>query len=221
MNWQAFGLSLQLAGATLLALLPVGLIVGRWLATTRSRSRVIVEALVMLPLVLPPTVLGFYLLLAFSPQSTLGQWLLNTFDLSLVFNFTGLLLASMVFNLPFMIQPIQRAFEAVPNSLVEAAYVSGLSRWQTYRQVELPLAWQGLASAVVLTFVHTLGEFGVVLMIGGSIPGQTQTLAIAIYDNVQSFEMEKANAMSLALLGFSLLAVALTFLISGRRRVKR
>lgn len=221
MNWQAFLLSLQLAGATLLALLPLGLALGRWLATTPSKARVWIEALVMLPLVLPPTVLGFYLLMVFSPQSWLGKWLVDTFQVSLVFNFSGLLLASMVFNLPFMVQPIQRAFEVVPRSLIEAAYVSGLNKRQTFLSVELPLAWRGLLSAIVLTFVHTLGEFGVVLMIGGSISGETQTLAIAIYDSVQSFDMARANTMSLVLLVFSLMAVALTFLIAGRRKVYR
>lgn len=174
----------------------------------------------MLPLVLPPTVLGFYLLVAFSPQSTLGQWLQNSFGLSLTFNFSGLLLASVVFNLPFMIQPIQRAMESIPENLLEAAKVSGLSNWQTFAKVELPLAWPGIVSALVLTFVHTLGEFGVVLMIGGSIPGETRTLAISIYDAVQSFQMESANQMSLALLLFSMVAVACTFLLSrrGQRR---
>lgn len=220
LDWLAFSLSFQLALATLLVLLPFGLLVGRWLANTRLWFKPLLEAAVMLPLVLPPTVLGFYLLVAFSPQSGLGQWLQSSFGLSLTFNFSGLLLASVVFNLPFMIQPIQRAMESIPENLLEASKVSGLSNWQIFTKVELPLAWPGIVSALVLTFVHTLGEFGVVLMIGGSIPGETRTLAISIYDAVQSFEMDSANQMSLALLIFSMIAVACTFLLSrkGARR---
>ena len=217
MDWSAFSLSIQLAFATLLVLLPTGLWVGRWLARTRFKGRAWLEAAILLPLVLPPTVMGYYLLVAVGGGSTVGQWLQNTWGVSLVFNFSGLLLASVLFNIPFMLQPIQRAFESIPNELNEAAQVSGLSGWAVFIQVELPLAWPGIVSAVVLTFVHTLGEFGVVLMIGGSIPGETRTLAISIYDSVQSFDLQAANGMSFALLMFSLIAVATSLLLSGRR----
>lgn len=217
MDWSAFSLSIQLAFCTLLVLLPLGLVVGRWLARTTLRGRTWVEAAILLPLVLPPTVMGYYLLVALGRGSPLGQWLFEHFGMTLTFNFTGLLIASVVFNIPFMLQPIQRAFEAIPRNLNEAAQVSGLSSWAIFTKVELPLAWPGVLSAVVLTFVHTLGEFGVVLMVGGSIPGETRTLAISIYDSVQSFDLQAAHHMSLALLMFSMVAVVLSLWLSGRR----
>ena len=221
MDWSAFSLSIQLALGTLAVLLPLGLIVGRWLARTSFRGRAWLEAVILLPLVLPPTVMGYYLLVALGGGSPVGQYLQNTFGVSLTFNFAGLLLASVLFNVPFMFQPIQRAFESIPHNLNEAAQVSGLSTWAIFLKVELPLAWPGILSAMVLTFVHTLGEFGVVLMIGGSIPGETRTLAISIYDSVQSFDLQAANTMSLALLIFSLVAVALSLLLSGRNNRAR
>lgn len=216
MDWEALYLSLRLAAVTLVVLLPFGLWAGRWLARTSFKGKAWVEAAVVLPLVLPPTVLGYYLLVSLGAGSPLGAWLLETFDFRLTFNFLGLVIASVVFNIPFMIQPIQRSFEAIPTNLAEAAAVSGLSTWQTLRRVELPLAWPGILSACVLTFVHTLGEFGVVLMVGGSIPGETKTIAISIYDSVQAFDLSAANHMSLLLLVFSLLAVAATFLATAR-----
>ena len=220
MDWSAFSLSIQLALGTLLVLLPVGLLAGRWLARTPFKGRTWIEAAILLPLVLPPTVMGYYLLVAVGGGSPVGQSLKNTWGISLTFNFAGLLLASVLFNIPFMLQPIQRAFESIPHNLNEAAQVSGLSTWAIFTKVELPLAWPGILSAMVLTFVHTLGEFGVVLMIGGSIPGETRTLAISIYDSVQSFDLNAANTMSLALLMFSLVAVATSLLLSGRKRRK-
>jgi molybdate transport system permease protein len=221
MDWQALVLSLELAGATLAVLLPLGLWLGRWLARTRVAGKAWIEALVVLPLVLPPTVLGYYLLVTLGGASPLGRFLAEHFDLRLTFNFTGLLIASVVFNIPFMVQPVQRAFEAIPRNLAEAAAVSGLSGWQTFWRVELPLAWPGVLSAMVLTFVHTLGEFGVVLMVGGSIPGETKTIAISIYDRVQAFDLQSADQMALVLLLFSLGAVAASFFASARLVVKR
>jgi molybdate transport system permease protein len=216
MDWESFLLSIELATATLLVLLPIGLVTARWLAKTSFKGKAFVEALVVLPLVLPPTVLGYYLLVSMGAASPLGSWLLATFDIRLTFNFLGLLIASVVFNIPFMVQPIQRAFEAIPHNLTEAAAVSGLSAWQTFVRVELPLAWPGLLSAMVLTFVHTLGEFGVVLMVGGSIPGETKTIAITIYDRVQAFDLVSADRMALLLLVMSLLAVAASFFATAR-----
>ena len=221
MDWQALTLSLQLALATLAVLLPPGVWLGRWLARTRVRGRAWIEALVVLPLVLPPTVLGYYLLMLLGAASPLGAWMQSTLGLTLTFNFGGLLLASVLFNVPFLVQPVQRAFEAIPADLAEAAAVSGLSAWQTFWRVELPLAWPGLLSAMVLTFVHTLGEFGVVLMIGGSIPGETRTIAIAIYDRVQAFDLQGANRMAALLLLLSLGAVAASFFATARRVVRR
>lgn len=221
MDWQALILSLELAAATLLLLLPAGVWLGRWLAYTGFGGKAWIEALVVLPLVLPPTVLGYYLLVALGGASPLGEWLASNFGVQLTFNFLGLLIASLIFNVPFLVQPVQRAFEAIPRNLGEAAAVSGLSAWQTFWRVELPLAWPGVLSACVLTFVHTLGEFGVVLMVGGSIPGETRTIAISIYDRVQSFDLDGANQMALLLLVFSLGAVAASFFASARLAVRR
>ncbi|MDO9483905.1 MAG: molybdate ABC transporter permease subunit [Hydrogenophaga sp.] len=216
MDWQALTLSLELAFATLLILLPSGLWLARWLARTRSRARAWIEATVVLPLVLPPTVLGYYLLVSLGGQSPIGRWASDTLGVGLTFNFLGLLIASVVFNIPFMVQPIQRSFESIPHNLIEASVVSGLSSWATFWRVELPLAWPGVLSALVLTFVHTLGEFGVVLMMGGNIPGETRTIAIAIYDRVQAFDLSGANRMSLLLLVFSVLAIVVSLVASGR-----
>ncbi len=211
MDWQSARVSLLLAVLTAAVLLPPGLWLARWLALTHWRGKSLVEALLMLPLLLPPTVVGFYLLITFGQGSPLGAWLDAQLDLRLVFSFEGLLLASVLVNLPFMVQPMQRALAAIPGSLREAAWVSGLSHWQTFWKIELPLAWPGLLAGVALTVAHTLGEFGVVLMVGGSIPGETRTLSIAIYDRVQAFDMAGAHLMALALVGCSLLALVFVF----------
>jgi molybdate transport system permease protein len=211
MDWQAARVSLYLAVLTAALLLPPGVALARWLALTAWRGKPLAEALLMLPLLLPPTVIGFYLLMTLGQGSMLGRWLAQWFDLRLVFSFQGLLFASLLINLPFMVQPIQRAFAAIPHALLEAAWVSGLGSWQTFRRIELPLAWPGLLGGVALTVAHTLGEFGVVLMVGGSIPGETRTLSIAIYDRVQAFDLGAAQTMSLALVACSLVAVALVF----------
>ena len=221
MDWQSLTLSLELAAVTLVVLLPLGVWLARWLAYTSFVAKGWVEALVVLPLVLPPTVLGYYLLVSLGGASPLGRWVAETFGVRLTFNFTGLVLASIVFNIPFLVQPVQRAFEAIPRQLAEAAAVSGLRAWQTFWRIELPLAWPGMLSAMVLTFVHTLGEFGVVLMIGGSIPGQTKTIAISIYDRVQAFDLESANRMALLLLVLSLVAVGASFFASARLALRR
>jgi molybdate transport system permease protein len=161
-------------------------------------------------LVLPPTVIGYYLLTGFSGVNILG--------FPLVFSFTGILLASLIVNLPFAIQPIQRAFESINPEIREAAQVSGLSSWQTFRLIELPLAWRGITSAAVLTFAHTLGEFGVVLMVGGAIPGETKTVSIAIFDKVQSFDTQGAGLLSLLLLGISLVAIVISYGVLGQNK---
>lgn len=211
MDWSALSLSLKLAAATMLLLLPCGLWLGRTLAWRRFRGKALLEALLALPLVLPPTVLGFYLLLAMGGDSPLGQWYRSLFGHSLAFSFDGLLLASAIFNLPFAILPMQRAFESIAPSIREAAMCCGMSPWRQFVRVEFPLAWPGIISAMVLIFAHTLGEFGVVLMVGGSIPGETRTIAISIYDRVQSFETTEAGIMSAALLAISLMAISLSY----------
>lgn len=221
MDWQAARVSLLLAALTAVVLLPMGLALARWLAWTDWRGKPLLEALLMLPLLLPPTVIGFYLLLGLGQGSVLGHWLAGAMNLRLVFSFEGLLLASVMVNLPFMVQPIQRAFAALPHSLREAAWVSGLSPWQTFWKIELPLAWPGLLAGVALTVAHTLGEFGVVLMVGGSIPGETKTLSIAIYDRVQAFDMAGAHLMALVLVLLSLVSLALVFAADRRQAAAR
>lgn len=221
MDWTALWLSLRLGGLTTLALLPIGIVAGRWLAVTPMRGRSVVEAALALPLVLPPTVIGFYLLAAFSPNSVFGQLWSSLFDGALLFTFEGLLIASILVNIPFAVQPMQRAFEAIGPELREAAASCGISWWRALWRIELPLAWPGILTGMVLTFAHTLGEFGVVLMVGGSIPGETRTIAIAIYDRVQAFDGAAAARMSAVLLFISLATIALSYALSqriGRRR---
>jgi molybdate transport system permease protein len=208
MDWPAFTVSLTLAALTTLVLLPLGLALARWLAVTAWGGRPLIEALLLLPLLLPPTVIGFYFLVAFGQGSPLGTWLAAS-GVRLVFTLEGLLLVSVLVNLPFMVQPIQRAFAAVPHSLREAAWVSGLSPWQTFWRIELPLAWPGLLAGMALTVAHTLGEFGVVLMVGGNIEGETRTLSVSLYDKVQGMDLQSAHVMALALVGISLLALSL------------
>ncbi len=218
MDWAALRLSLELSGWTMLILLPLGVLLARELAWRPLRGRAWLEGLIALPLVLPPTVLGYYLLSAFGGSASLGgayEWL---FDRPLAFSFQGLLLASMIFNLPFAVQPMQRAFESIPQDVREAAWVSGLSHRRTFWRIELPLAWPGIVSSAVLTVAHTMGEFGVVLMIGGNIPGQTRTISIAIYDRVQAFDENAAAAMSALLLAFSLIAIAVVYTLTERRK---
>ena len=216
MDWTALWLSLRLAAITVLFLLPIGIALGRVLAYRDFRGKGLVEALVALPLVLPPTVFGYYLLVAFGAASPLGQLWESLFGSQLVFTFEGLLIASIIFNLPFAIQPMQRGFEAIPPEVREAAACCGMPPWQALARVELPLAWPGILTAMVLTFAHTLGEFGIVLMVGGSIPGETKTIAISIYDRVQAFDDIAAGQMSALLLALSLVVIALTFAFSRR-----
>lgn len=216
MDWQALTLSLRLAFWTVLILLPLSVLAGRWLAYRRFRGKALVEALVMLPLVLPPTVLGYYLLVGFGRNAPLGGLWLGVFGHPLAFSFEGLILASVLFNLPFAIQPAQRGFEAIPLALREASACSGLSPWRALWTVDLPLAWPGIVTAMVLTFAHTLGEFGIVLMVGGSIPGETRTIAIAIYDRVQAFDSGNAGVMAATLVAISFVTIAATYWLSSR-----
>lgn len=207
MDLEAILLSLKLALWTLAIIIPFGVWVAHRLVSL-NRGKPWIEAALALPLVLPPTVLGYYLLVGLGGKSFLG--------IPLVFSFTGILIASLIVNLPFAIQPIQRAFEAINPDIREAAQVSGLSNWQIFRLIELPLAWRGITSAAVLTFAHTLGEFGVVLMVGGAIPGETKTVSIAIYDKVQNFDAGGAGFLASLLLGISLIAIALSYGIFGK-----
>ena len=210
MDWTAFRLSVGLSVATALLLMPTGVLVARWLATSAHPLKPFAEATLALPLVLPPTVLGYYLLVAMGGASPIGEAYQRLTGHTLAFSFGGLLVASLVFNIPFALMPMQRAFEAIPAELYDAARTCGLSRWRTLWHVELPLAWRGILSGLIMTAAHTLGEFGVVLMVGGSIPGETRTIAISIYDKVQSFDMRAAGAMSATLLAISMLTLLAT-----------
>lgn len=217
MAWNAFNLSLQLAAWTLALLLPIGVVTGRWLARTQTLARPWLQAFFALPLVLPPTVVGYYLLIFTGTRSPLGELIMSWFGVSLVFSFPGLVVASILVNLPFAILPVQRAFEVVSSELYDAAACCAMTPWQTFTRVEMPLAWPGVLSAAVLTLGHTLGEFGVVLMVGGNIPGETRTLSIAIFDRVQAFDPLAAGQMAGFLLLISLVTVALGYGVLEKR----
>lgn len=221
MDWQALTVSLWLGLGTLVVLLPFGVALGHLLATQRFRGRSLVEALVAVPLVLPPTVLGFYLLSAFSLQSPFGAAFERIFGQALAFSFPGLLVASAIANIPFVVQPIQRGFEAIPVDVREAGACCGLTPWQRFLRIEIPLAWPSIATASILAFAHTLGEFGVVLMVGGNIPGTTRTMSIAIYDRMQSFDDRAAGVMAATLLTVAVLALTVTTALGRRVGARR
>src|ERR1700688_2971762 len=207
-------LTLKLAAITTLLLLVIGLPIAWWLSKGRSVFKIIVEAIITMPLVLPPSVLGFYLLLAFSPQHGIGKWLLQTFNLQFVFSFQGLVLASVIYSMPFMIGPIKSALQQLPVSLSQASYSLGKSQWQTFVHVLLPNIKPSLLTAMVLTFAHTLGEFGVVLMIGGKIPNVTRVASIAVYDSVEQMDYAAANVYSLILFSITFVMVIAVFIFN-------
>ncbi len=199
-------LTFQLAAITTAILLVIGIPLAAFLVFSQMRFKSILEAIVSMPLVLPPSVLGFYLLLAFSPTSTLGSFL-SEHGIRLAFSFEGLVIGSVLFSLPFMVHPIQSALAQVPYSLFEASYTLGKSKWETMRRVILPIIRHGLISGIVLAFAHTVGEFGVILMIGGNIPGETRVASLAIYDEVESLNYALAHqyALTLFIITFSIL----------------
>jgi molybdate transport system permease protein len=212
MDWTAILLSLRLAALTTLILFFIGVPVAYWLATSRRRWKFLVEAVVALPLVLPPTVLGFYVLLALGPRSPIGQWYEAITGNLLPFSFQGLLVASVLYSLPFTVQPFAAAFGAVDCKLVEASWCLGESRAATFVRVIFPISWPGVLTGMILTFAHTIGEFGVVLMVGGNLPGVTRTVSISIYDAMQSLDYAAAGktSMLLLLLSFTVLVVTYT-----------
>jgi molybdate transport system permease protein len=216
MDWTALGVSVRLGVGTIALLLPLGLWLGRLLATRTFRGKLLVEALVTVPLVLPPTVLGFYLLVTFGGQSPIGRAFQAIVGQTLPFSFEGLLLASVIVNVPFVVQPIQRGFEAIPPDVRDAGACCGLTPWQRFLQIELPLAWPSILTAAILAFAHTLGEFGVVLMVGGNLPGETRTLSIAIYDRMQAFDDRSAGIMAAVLLLVAVVALIATTSLSRR-----
>lgn len=209
-------LSLRLASCVSAILLAIGLPLAHWLAFTNWRGKFLLEALVALPLVLPPTVLGFYVLLAMGPRGPLGKLWQAVFGHGLAFTFEGLVLASVLYSLPFAVQPLIASFEAVDRKLLDASAVLGAGGFRTFRRVVLPLSLPGVITALVLTFAHTLGEFGVVLMVGGNLPGITRTVSIDIYDRVQSLQYGEANRLALILLLFSFAVLSLVYAINRR-----
>ena len=217
-DWSAIVLSAELATATTVLLLVLATPVAWWLAHTTSRARALVAAVVALPLVLPPTVLGFYLLVSLGPRGWVGQ-AMQALGLDLLpFSFAGLLLGSLIYSLPFAVQPLQHAFESMGQRPMEVAATLRASPWQAFWRVALPLARPGYVSAAVLTFAHTVGEFGVVLMLGGNIPGQTQVVSTQIYGHVEALEYAQAHALSLGMVVFALLVLCALHAVNGRRR---
>ena len=209
-------LSARLACCVAAVLLLLGLPLAYWIARTKWRGKFLVESVVALPLVLPPTVLGFYLLMAMGSRGPLGRLWASLFGQTLAFTFTGLVVASVVYSLPFAVQPMLNAFESVDERLLDAAAVLGASRWRCFREILLPLSVRGIVTAAVLSFAHTLGEFGVVLMVGGNIPGVTRTVSIDIYDRVQSLEYGDANQLAVALLLISFTVLATIYAVNRR-----
>ncbi len=213
-------LTIKLASLTTAILFIVGTPLAWWLASTKSKLRPFVEAVTALPLVLPPTVLGFYLLLVMSPHSPLGAFWVKVSGETLTFSFTGLVFASILYSLPFMVQPLTSAFEAVGRGPIEAAASLGASPIDAFFRVVAPLSARGFSTAGVLTFAHTLGEFGVVLMVGGNIPGETRVLSIAIYDHVETLQYAEAHALSAGLLAFSFIVLLLVYTFDRKARIR-
>lgn len=214
-------LTAKLAGITTLILLLIGTPLAWWLANTKVKAKPLIEAVVALPIVLPPTVLGFYLLVLLGPQGTVGGWWLEVTGQTLTFSFSGLVIASVIYSFPFVVQPIQSAFESVGRDLMEAAYTLGAKPLDAFFTVAVPLAKRGFLTGTVLGFAHTLGEFGVVLMVGGNIPGETRVVSIAIYDHVETLEYGQAHVLAIMLLGFAFVAMLFMYVANHRLKVKR
>jgi molybdate transport system permease protein len=215
MDWSALWLSVRLAATTTVVLLVVGIPIAYWIVFSTWRGKFLVEAIVALPLVLPPTVLGFYVLIAIGPMSPLGRFYASVAGHGLPFTFEGLVIASVLYSMPFAVQPFSAEFASVDRRLLEASWSLGVSPLGTFRRVVLPLSIRGLVTGIVLSFAHTLGEFGVVLMVGGNLPGVTRTISISIYDQVQALQYDAANRTALLLLAFSFLVLAAVY---GLRR---
>ncbi|HSD06586.1 molybdate ABC transporter permease subunit [Flavobacterium sp.] len=215
-DFEPIYLTLKLALTTTFILLVVGLPLAYWLAYSKMKSKVFVEAIVSLPLVLPPSVLGFYLLIAFSPENVFGKFLDNYLDIRLVFTFTGLVISSVLYSLPFMVQPVQSGFKSISKNLINASYTLGKSKLQTVFYVLLPNMKTALITGIVLSFAHTIGEFGVVLMVGGSIPGETKVVSIAVFDEVTNMKYHDANVYSAILLIFSFVVLLSVYSINHR-----
>jgi molybdate transport system permease protein len=218
-DWTPFYLSFKLAAITTLILFLLSLPLAWWLARTHSAAKPFIEALTALPVVLPPSVLGFYLLVAFAPESPIGAFLKSCCGLELLFSFEGLVAASVIYSMPFMVQPLQSGFESLPKSMIEASFVSGKGEWETLWRVALPNIKPSLLTALIVTFAHTIGEFGVVLMVGGSIPGETKVASVAIYELVEQLDYETAHIYSAILLALSFAVLLGVYIFNKRFRV--
>jgi molybdate transport system permease protein len=216
-----FLLTFKLATVTTIILFIISIPLAYWLTFSRYKIKYVVEALVSLPLILPPSVLGFYLLLAFSPQNAFGQFLEKYFDLRLVFTFEGLIIASILYSLPFMVQPVHNGLKMLPSTLLEASYTLGKGRVITLLKVLLPNIRASLITGCVLSFAHTVGEFGVVLMVGGNIPRETRVVSIALYDEVEAMNYGLANMYAIVLLLFALFTLLVVYLVNSHSRFKR
>jgi len=214
--FQPMWLSIQLATFTTAILILIGTPIAWWLSQTSTRWKPAVQAVVAMPIVLPPTVLGFYLLILLGPDGAIGSWWVQLTGSALTFSFTGLVIASCVYSLPFAVQPMQNAFESLPRQYVERARTLGASRLDAFFSVVVPLSVRGFVSGIVLSFAHTLGEFGVVLMVGGNIPGETRVVSIAIYDHVESLNYAAAHRMSLVLISFAFVVLVAMFVLNRR-----
>jgi molybdate transport system permease protein len=221
MDFEALWLTLRLAVTTTAILLAIAIPLAWWIASGRGAARALVQAVVALPLVLPPTVLGFYLLIALGPLTAPGRLLMQLFGHPLAFSFAGLLVGSVLYSLPFAVQPLVAGFSSVDRSYTEASAGLGVSPWRTFWSVVLPLTRGSLLTSAILTFTHTVGEFGVVLMLGGNIPGATRTLSISLYDQVQDFNYAAANRTALVLLAVALTALVFIYLLPGLTRRNR
>ena len=215
MDWTAILLTFKLALVTSVLLFFIALPIAYYLAFSKSKIKPIMEALVSMPLVLPPTVLGFYLLLVFSPSNKFSLWIETTFGFPLIFSFQGLVIGSIIYSLPFMVHPIQAGLAKLPSNIMEAAYVLGKSKWETFFKILLPNIKPSLLTGLILSFAHTIGEFGVVLMIGGNIPGKTKVASIAIYDEVESMNYGIANQYSIILFFICFIILLVVYLING------
>lgn len=215
MNWEPLTLTFKLAVVTTAILFVVAIPIASWLSGTQSKMRPVLETLVSMPLVLPPTVLGFYILVAFSPENAFGSWLNEWLGIKLIFSFEGLVVASVIYSLPFMVQPIQAGLSSLPSTLKEASYTMGKSKIKTLLKILLPNIRPSLLTGIVLSFAHTVGEFGVVLMIGGNMPGRTKVASIAIYDEVEALNYAAANSYSMILFFVTFVVLLLVYLING------
>jgi len=216
MDWQPIWLTFRLATITSVILLGLAMPLAYWLAFGKFKGRGIIEAIIGMPLVLPPSVIGFYLLLAFSPSYWFGSWIERTMGLRLVFSFPGLVIASILYSLPFMVYPLRAGLQSLPASLREASYTLGKSKWETFYKILLPNCKPAILTAFVLTFAHTVGEFGVVLMIGGNIPGVTKVASVAIYNEVEALNYSAANLYAMVLFAITFVILLMVYSINNR-----